>query len=453
MVEEVSRSASNRDADGEASRRVRIPVAYGGAAALDLAELARAASLTEEDFARRHAAAEYRVAFIGFAPGFAYLQGLPPELHAPRLSSPRPRVAPGAIGIGGSYTGIYPAAMPGGWRMIGQTSIRLFDPEAARPALLSPGDVVEFERVRAQELTPPPPVARPRTTQGRPAFRVVAPGLFTTVQGACRYGLGSSGIPPGGAMDLRSLARANTLLGNEGDAPALEIALVGPELEALAAIDVAIAGADFETELDGRPAPAGVFRISAGSRLRFRTARRGARAYLAVPGGFVETSRPGESSRRIEAGEELASLSAPSSARRVGDRGGLASAGEILLRVIPGPQSHHFPPAAMDRFLSIPWRVSSVSDRRGLRLEGERLLHARAPEIPPEGSVPGSIQVPGSGAPIVLGPDGPVTGGYPKIATVIETDLALLGQAAPGDFLRFRAVTLEQADQALREYD
>ena len=91
----------------------------------------------------------------------------------------------------------------------------------------------------------------------------------------------------------------------------------------------------------------------------------------------------------------------------------------------------------MDRFLSIPWRVSSVSDRRGLRLEGEPLPHARAPEISPEGSVPGSIQVPGSGAPIVLGPDGPVTGGYPKIATVIETDLALLGQAAPGDVLRF----------------
>jgi KipI family sensor histidine kinase inhibitor len=452
MVEEVSRSASNRDADGQASHRVRIPVAYGGAAALDLSELARSASLTEEDFARRHAAAEYRVAFIGFAPGFAYLQGLPRELHVPRLSSPRPRVAPGAIGIGGSYTGIYPAAMPGGWRLIGQTSIRLFDPEAARPALLFPGDVVEFERVPAEDLAPSPPVARPRTTQGRPAFRVVAPGLFATIQGASRYGLGSSGIPPGGAMDLRSLARANAFLGNEGDAPALEIALAGPELEALAAIDVAIAGADFETELDGRPVPAGVFRISAGSRLRFRTARRGARAYLAVPGGFVETSRPGESSPRIGAGEELAFRSAPSSARRVGDRGGL-SPGEIVLRVIPGPQSHHFPPAAMDRFLSIPWRVSSVSDRRGLRLEGEPLPHARAPEIPPEGSVPGSIQVPGGGAPIVLGPDGPVTGGYPKIATIIETDLPLLGQAAPGHVLRFRAATLEQADQARREYD
>jgi antagonist of KipI len=453
MVEEVSACAANRAVAGEAAHRVRIPVAYGGAAALDLAELARAGFLTEEEFARRHAAAEYRVAFIGFAPGFAYLEGLAPELHAPRLSSPRPRVVAGAVGIGGSYTGIYPAAMPGGWRLIGQTSVRLFDPEAARPALLSPGDVVRFERVRAEELAPLPPAAPPRRAQGRPAFRVVAPGLFATIQGAPRYGLAGSGIPSGGAMDLRSLARANALLGNEGDAPALEIALAGPELEALAAIDVAIAGADFQTDLDGRPAPAGVLRIAAGSRLRFRTARRGARCYLAVAGGFVETLRPGEPSRRIEAGEELASRLASSSGRPVGHPEGLASAGETLLRAIPGPQAHHFPEAAMDRFLSIPWRVSSVSDRRGLRLEGEPLPHARAPEISPEGSVPGSIQVPGSGAPIVLGPDGPVTGGYPKIATVIETDLALLGQAAPGDVLRFRAVTLEQADQLRREYD
>jgi KipI family sensor histidine kinase inhibitor len=454
MVEEVSVCAARPGAAGEASHRVRIPVAYGGAAALDLAELARAASLTEEEFARRHAAAGYRVAFIGFAPGFAYLQGLPRELHASRLSSPRPRVVPGAVGIGGPYTGIYPAAMPGGWRLIGQTSVRLFDPEAARPALLSPGDVVRFERVRAEELAPFSPVARRRSTQGRPAFRVVAPGLFATIQGPPRYGLAFSGIPSGGAMDLRSLAFANALLGNEGNAPALEIALAGPELEAVAATDVAIAGADFETELDGSPAPAGVFRISAGSRLRFRAARRGARSYLAVAGGFIEPFLPGESSRRIEAGEELASGPVPSSARRVGHPGGrLASAGEVLLRAIPGPQAHHFPPAAMDRFLSLPWRVSSVSDRRGLRLEGEPLPHARDPEIPPEGSVPGSIQVPGSGTPIVLGPDGPVTGGYPKIATVIETDLALLGQAAPGDVLRFRAVTLEEADRLRGEYD
>jgi len=99
----------------------------------------------------------------------------------------------------------------------------------------------------------------------------------------------------------------------------------------------------------------------------------------------------------------------------------------------------------LERFLASSWRVSAESDRRGLRLEGARLEHERAPEIPPEGTVAGSIQVPGNGQPIVLGPDGPVTGGYPRIATVIGADLALLGQAPPGAFLRFQAASLEQA--------
>jgi allophanate hydrolase subunit 2 len=244
------------------------------------------------------------------------------------------------------------------------------------------------------------------------------------------------------------------MLGNDAGAAALEIALSGPELEALESIDVAVAGADFAAELDGKPAPAGgVLRISAGSRLRFRTARRGARAYLAVAGGLIETSRPGEPPARIAPGEDLARASVPPGPRRIRNAHETSRSGDVVLRVIPGPQSDHFAPAAIGRFLSTPWRVSPVSDRRGLRLEGEPLLHLQVPEIPPEGAVPGSIQVPGDGRPIVLGPDGPVTGGYPKIATVIDADLPLLGQAAPGDVLRFRAVTLEEAVEARREYD
>ena len=257
-------------------------------------------------------------------------------------------------------------------------------------------------------------------------------------------------------MDLRSLARANALIGNEAGAAALEIALAGPDLEALETFDVAIAGADLAPELDGKPAPAySTFRIPRGSRLRFRTPPRGrgARAYLAVSGGFVDPSRPGEISPRIRSGDELSRGSGASAPRRVGVAEKLATPGDRDVRVLPGPQSDHFPAEAVERFLSNPWRVSSVSDRRGLRLEGDPLPHQKAPEIPPEGTVPGSIQVPGDGRPIVLGPDGPVTGGYPKIATVIAADLPLLGQASPGDLLRFRISTREEADEARREYD
>jgi len=255
-------------------------------------------------------------------------------------------------------------------------------------------------------------------------------------------------------MDRSSLARANALAGNGAGDPALEVALLGPELEALEDVVVAVAGADFEALLDGQPAPrGGAFRVASGSRLRLSRARSGARAYLAVRGGFVDPRRPGESPRRIEAGDELFSERVAGTRAPVRVPAGTAPFTEMVLRIVPGPQRDHFTAAAVERFLSTPWRVSSVSDRRGLRLEGKRLVHARAPEVAPEGVVFGSIQVPGEGFPIVLGPDGPVTGGYPKIATVIDSDLPRLGQAAPGNVLRFRAVTLEEAIEARREYD
>ncbi|HTR04825.1 MAG TPA: 5-oxoprolinase subunit PxpB [Thermoanaerobaculia bacterium] len=454
LRDEIARGVPGVDGAGETPRLIRLPVAYGGAAALDLAALARDAALSEEELVRRHAGAEYRVAFVGFAPGFAYLAGLPSQLQAPRLPSPRPRVPAGAVAIGGPYTGVYPAAMPGGWRLIGRSPARLFDPEAARPSLLSPGDRVRFDRVREEELPAPAPPVRERPPGGRPVFRVESSGVFSGVLGAPRYGLGSSGVPAGGAMDLRSLAHANALLGNDAGAAALEAALVGPELAALEDVEVAVAGADFEVEVDGKPAPLGrPIRIPPGSRLRFGRARRGARAYLAVAGGFVDARLPGEAVRRVERGEVLAARTDPPS------RGGVSPPAErppgdpIVLRVVPGPQVDHFPAATLERFLESPWRVSPVSDRRGVRLDGERLEHALAAEIPPEGTVYGSIQVPGDGLPIVLGPDGPVTGGYPKIGTVIAADLPILGQAAPGDALRFRAVTVDDARRARQEYD
>ena len=448
--EAIERAAARTEPAGGASRLVRIPVAYGGAAALDLEELARGAGLPESELASRHAAAEYRVAFLGFAPGFPYLTGLPAELRAARLASPRPRVPAGAVAIGGPWTGIYPAAMPGGWRLIGRTSARLFDAGASPAALLAAGDRVRFEPVAESALpVVGAAVARPRASGGRPAFRVEAPGFFASVQGAPRYGLGSSGVPPGGAMDLRSLARANALVGNGPDDPALEIALAGPELVALEDSVVALAGAG---EIDGRPIPlAEAFLLPAGRRLRIGRVHGGARVYLAVGGGFDAGDAPGQPPPRLAGGQVLA-VRPPSPARGPGrDPGGGEPGQERVLRVAAGPHSDHFEPPSVDRLLAASWRVSPVSDRRGLRLEGERLEHSRPAEVPPQGTVPGTIQVPGDGQPIVLGPDGPVTGGYPQIGTVIEADLPLLGQAAPGDRLRFRIATREDAEPGWRE--
>ncbi|MDT8910730.1 5-oxoprolinase subunit PxpB [Amycolatopsis sp. PS_44_ISF1] len=125
-------------------REVTLDVQYDGE---DLAMVAHAAGLSEQDVVGLHTGTVYAVAFTGFAPGFGYLTGLPEALRQPRLESPRTRVPAGAVGIAGEFTGVYPRASPGGWRLLGRTSATLFDPAADPPALLAPGDHVRFRSV------------------------------------------------------------------------------------------------------------------------------------------------------------------------------------------------------------------------------------------------------------------------------------------------------------------
>jgi len=132
-------------AGASAPRTVVIPVRYGGEDGPDLAEVAAHCGLTEAEVVRRHCAAEYRVFFLGFAPGFPYLGGLDPSLATPRRAAPRTRVPRGSVGIAGPQTGVYPLETPGGWQLIGRTPLALFDPAAPDPCLLRAGDVLRFE--------------------------------------------------------------------------------------------------------------------------------------------------------------------------------------------------------------------------------------------------------------------------------------------------------------------
>lgn len=443
----VLAQARERPPEASASRTVRIPVCYGGEAAQDLAELASAARITPEELARRHAAARYRVAFLGFAPGFAYLSGLPPELHASRLATPRPRVPAGAVGIGGPYTAVYPGQSPGGWRLIGRSPSKLFDEEADPPALLAPGDEVLFEPVGPAELARRLASAEPASAspRGRPLFRVLAPGLSTSVQGAPRYGHGAFGVPPGGAMDVRTLAEGNARLGNAFGAAALEMTLVGPEVECLAPCRVTLAGPEIEADRDGARLAVDVpLVLAVGQRLKFGRVRGGARAYLCVEGG-LEPSRA-VPAPRLSRGDLVAASAATASGGGEADSAWPSTSlrGEAI-RVVVGPQREHFGRESLERFLSSRWRVSATSDRRGVRLEGEALTHRLPADIPPEGTALGAIQVPPDGRPIVLGPDRPVTGGYAKIATVIGADWHRVAQAPPGWEVWFRAVSIEEA--------
>src|SRR4051812_11391106 len=438
--------------DEPAPRTVHLPTCYDGP---DLEVLARGAGLSSADLIRLHSRAEHRVAFLGFAPGFPYMTGAPRELSVPRLQSPRVRVPARSVAVADGYTGIYPEDSAGGWCLIGRVAATLFDPAATPPSLLLPGDRAGFEPIDPAELAALAAAPNPPAIEvAAPFLRCVKPGAFTTIQGGPRYGLGALGVGAGGAMDLASLAAANALVGNPPFAAALELTIAGPQLLFLDGATFALAGADAEATLDGAALAGGrPHRADAGARLSIGAVRGGARVYLAFGGG-VALPPPGTPARPLRTGDVIAKAREPppfpfappppyAPAAPRGDT--------VELRALPGPQWDFFTERGRETFFSALYRTSPHSDRRGLRLEGPRVELSRPSDVPPEGTAPGSVQVPGAGLPIVLGPDRPVTGGYAKIATVISADLPLLAQARPGTIIRFSPATLEEALAARRD--
>lgn len=296
-----------------------------------------------------------------------------------------------------------------------------------------------------------------------PQVTVRRPGILTTVQDLGRRGYQDRGMPVAGPMDSYSLRAANLLVGNAQDAAALEVTLLGPELEFGGAATIAVAGAEFDVSIDGRPlrhhaaAP-----IGAGSVLKFGGRRRGARAYLSVAGGVqvptVLGSRAthlgsrtgGYEGRALKAGDVL---TVGDQAEARGSMPGRLPLPESMagIRVLAGPHVDRFGVRALDRLAAVEFRVSSQSNRLGYRLEGPRFGEA----VRGEGliSIPmpdGALQVPPSGEPILLMADHGTTGGYPVIAVAITADLPIAGQLAPGDALRFVPCTREAALDALR---
>ena len=438
-----------------------IPVAYHGP---DLAELCAVHGIDRETFVRLHAAPDYLVTAIGFVPGFAYLAGLPDRLATPRRATPRTRVPAGAVGIGGHQTGIYPCATPGGWHLVGSTQVRLFDAARTPPALLRVGDRVRFVPQAVPDAPPPPrPDAVGASTVG-PGLTVVAPGLHTTVQDLGRPGQRAAGVPQGGAADQRSLRLANLVVGNPEDAAALECTLVGPDLRFDRDTVVALVGGEFTGLPSGRPV-----RIPAGTRLAVGAAVHGCRGILAIAGGidvpavlgsratYAPAALGGFHGRPLAAGDRLP-LGRPTHRLAGGDwrladdltmpapAGDAPAPPPRVVRFVPvGEQASAGLTAAPHGYL-----VTAASDRMGLRLDGPPLPGADRGDGRSVAVLPGTVQVPPDGRPILLLADAQTIGGYAVAGQVIAADLPTAAQLRPGERLRFVPVTRAEAHAALR---
>ncbi len=297
-------------------------------------------------------------------------------------------------------------------------------------------------------------------------FAVLDPGPFTTVQDSGRYGHQRYGIPVCGALDKFAYRVANMLVGNPETAAVLETTFAGPKMQALRDTVVAVTGANVPVLVNDRPrARWAAFPLEKGDVVAVKLASAGVRAYLAVAGGFMVPDVMG--SRSTYAAGALGGLEGRPV--RKGDilpgRGGFAgcSAGlprdlwpvlrdRITLRVILGPQDDWFD-EGLDCFFGSEYTVSPRSDRVGYRFEGPAIkLRAGVPvSIISEPNVPGAVQVPHDGKPIIVLRE-QTSSGYAKIATVISPDLDLVAQARPGDRVRFMPVNLEQARRCREEY-
>ncbi len=299
-------------------------------------------------------------------------------------------------------------------------------------------------------------------------LEVIDGGMLTTVQDLGRYGYQRYGVPVSGAADTFALRAANRIVGNADTAAGLEVTLAGPRLHVLAATVMVVTGADLSARLDATPAPLWEpFVAPAGSVLSFGETRDGVRAYLAVHGGIdvpvilgsrstsVALRLGGLDGRPLRAGDRLAVPgNRPASrieARRM-PRDEIPTYGHHhVLRVVLGPQQAAFTAHGIRTLACSSYTVSARSDRVGCRLEGPAIQHAGPADIVSDGSPNGAVQVAGDGMPIVLLADRGTTGGYTKIATVIGVDLPRLAQAAAGDTVAFRPVTVEHAHALVGE--
>lgn len=445
---------------------VTVPVRYDGE---DLDEAASLLGVSAEELVNRHLAADWKVAFSGFAPGFGYVVSSDPLFDVPRRSSPRTRVPAGSVALAGQFTGVYPRESPGGWQLIGRTDALMWDIDRDPPALLSPGTTVRFAQVRAQAVMSENADDRAdeRSVTERPAanssaieaanaaaIEVVRPSLQLLVQDAGRPGFAALGVSSSGAADRRALREANRAVGNATGAAVLE-SVGGAVLRFHGSGVAAVSGAEGALELIDatgvarRIAHGAPFATVEGDELTLGHPTSGLRYIIAVRGGVAVD--PALDSR---ASDTLAGLGpAPLAAGDVlgfGDSARhpvepdvtprtLPASGELVdLEITLGPRDDWFTASALATLTGQEWTVTPRSDRVGIRLEGAvPLERSVSGELPSEGAVTGAIQVPPDGQPVLFLPDHPLTGGYPIIGALTDRSLDLAGQLPPGVRVRF----------------
>lgn len=436
LIERCASDAASTAAPETPTAVHRLTVSLHDSVAPDLPLLLERAQSTGDAFAEALRHTRFTARFLGFRPGFAYLETVPKSWQLPRRATPRRAVPAGSFAIAGAMAGFYPSESPGGWNLIGRTNAPLWDPTREQPNLISPGDRIEIEPTLAPIEFPCEPV-RVHSPVEDPLAEVVAPGQRTLVTGAADLSRLRYGLPPGGPFDERAAQIANGRVGNLPHDAVLECMLVGPSLRFFRdsvlsiepALPVRVSGVQV-AHTEQFPVPAG--EIVEVGRLRATS-----RAVIAISGGIEQSVSPHElEPQLLRAGDRIGSAHATAGVTRFQrvERGHPG-----VVEVISGP--HDVPASALDTLLAGTFVVTAESDRAGVRLRPDRPIDFVPPSgLPSCGMQRGTIQWHPDGDLVVMGPDHPVTGGYLQPATVCSSDLWKIARLSPGDTVRFRLI-------------
>ncbi len=299
-------------------------------------------------------------------------------------------------------------------------------------------------------------------------FRILNPGLFTTVQDLGRWGFQQYGMPVSGAMDTYSLRLANLLVGNNMNDACLEATFLPPEFEIISDTIMAVAGGESELLINDNIADFySSHYLKIGDIVKINPITKGCRLYIAFAGGidvpvvmnsrstYIRAKVGGFKGRALQTGDEVFTF--PSKLkfkqRMVHPNLLLNYDVEQNIRVIAGSETNDFSQEGIQTFLNSTYTISNQSDRMGYRLEGPIIEHKQSADIISSGICNGAIQVPGDGHPIIMLADRQTVGGYTKIANVISADLPILGQLRPNDKVNFIQISIEEAHEMLKKQE
>ncbi|WP_404454373.1 biotin-dependent carboxyltransferase family protein [Virgibacillus necropolis] len=294
-------------------------------------------------------------------------------------------------------------------------------------------------------------------------FQVIKPGVLTTFQDLGRSGYQRFGVPVSGAMDTFALQVANILVGNMRDEAALEVTLIGPTLEAKAPITIAITGAGLSPTINNESIPIWKsVHMNPGDKLEFGKRQSGMRAYIAVAGGFDVPAFFGSKStdRNSGLGIELEKDTALYG-RKTSVKGGISLdekliptyGNEVQIGVIEGPHTNNFSKEELQKFYRTTFTVNSNSNRMGYRLKSEQRISPGQQGVWSDPVPFGGIQIPGNGQPIILMADRQTTGGYPRVGTVMSSDLPKIAQLVPNSKINFYPISVEEAQTKAKQME